>query len=281
MEVELILKQIEKLILSAEFENAFELSRRLVDKYDNEAFKNELILIHSRYTQITKDAQLGILKYEEFLSHQNRIVQAFLNIIVNKIRKEYKNELNKINLEEKDSLGRTLKIVKETKEVFQLYGGGIIRQRAFYSSFSIPNRATNEPIWNLWQKEHFTELRLERYWLEEHVKKHYCKLILKPFSRREMNVANSQYLILRLKALLNFLETYKDKIDIVIIPEHNSFKKRNILLVGKYFYAESNKHSTQGWKNTSFKSEKIQKRINEFDDEFYQILSEMKLPAAS
>ncbi|NJO89277.1 MAG: hypothetical protein HC831_10200 [Chloroflexia bacterium] len=103
------------------------------------------------------------------------------------------------------------------------------------------------------------------------MKDSYCKLIVHPYFKLDRG---KQASISRIKTLIEFIDSNKDIVDIVI-DEDNSARKWNLLIVGNRFYCESHQaDSSSGYINTNFEwdDEKVRQEINKFDERFNQLL---------
>lgn len=148
-----------------------------------------------------------------------------------------------------------------------------LRQRGALSSFSIPNRLLNDPVWDLrgdssqFYRKH---LRNERIALEQHARQSGCSLILDPdtFVAR-MSGDNPIRMHSRLSTLREFLESMPDeKVQVAITRRA---QEGNVTILGDWFVAESQApRPGEGYRQTVFSwhAPTVLKELRRFDQEF-------------
>jgi hypothetical protein len=157
---------------------------------------------------------------------------------------------------------------------------GRVRHRAASTTFSIPDREINDPIWKARdgfydgtppRSDYFYHLQLEeRRALERHARQCGCSLMMGdpeiigesrgPMGRR-----------VRLESLLEFFDRMTDdSLRIIFLPQRET---GNIVMVGDYFVAESVVGRTGGWLQTVFNSHPptVLQRVRKFDQEFEEL----------
>jgi TIR domain-containing protein len=147
-----------------------------------------------------------------------------------------------------------------------------LRQRGALSSFSIPNRALNDPVWDLrGDSSHFyrKHLRNERMALEQHARQCGCSLILDPDAAlARMNKDHPKRISARLSTLLEFLDSMPDeKVQVVITRAQEG----NLTILGDWFVAESQApRPGEGYRQTVFSwhAPTVLKELRRFDQEF-------------
>ena len=148
-----------------------------------------------------------------------------------------------------------------------------LRQRGALSSFSIPNRVLNDPVWNLrgdssqFYRKH---LRNERMALEQHARESGCSLILDPDAAlSHMSKDNPKRMSARLSTLLEFLESMPDeKVQVAITRRA---QEGNVTILGDWFVAESQSpRPGEGYRQTVFSwhAPTVLKELRRFDQEF-------------
>jgi len=189
---------------------------------------------------------------------------------------------------------RTQFLVSETQRVY-LYAKGRfpnhdfrIRQRAAFTSFSIPDRSPDHPMWTnhaVWNKLGETErelLRRERQILEAHATSFGCVLIIDPFVlpfEAEEDIGDGKpvpqpkypvgALIARLETLLKFLKAQDPTRCAVTIRKGRIHGNRTI--IGDWLCADAIvPHYKNGYRQTIFSRHgpTVLSRIQEFDREF-------------
>jgi len=158
---------------------------------------------------------------------------------------------------------------------------GRVKQRAAFTSFSIPDAIIGDPIWQFVhsggsKSDYFNELlREERIALERHARVEGCDLIMDPYILPDKMIPKTR--ITRLNILLNFLDSIEDsQIDIVCIDK---FMDANITIICDWFLAESRAvRLSSGWKQTIFSwhTPTVLQGIQQFDSMFEKLLKNMK-----
>lgn len=117
---------------------------------------------------------------------------------------------------------------------------GVVRQRALFSSFSIPREDPADPVWTAIdhprnRSEFYRQrLRREREVMEEHAGRCGCQLILHPFGLATDDGESQRE---RLRQLIGFLEKQPDETTRVAIS--HSGLKESLILVGDWSGARS------------------------------------------
>lgn len=256
------------------FEN---LSRLIAEIKDNE-FEGDLILLQSMYNSFEKEKRVNIISSSEYIQGMNKIKFSLL-AITNDIESKYSNEKElEINLFVETAKEMAISLGKKAKLIYEIKGGQVIRQKSINSTFSLPNRSLNDPIWKKWIKDYHFELQQERFWIGKHLQDQYAKLIIMPFKETDYKIKNPEYAITRLRILKDFIESNKDRIDIVTITD-KEIETKSLAIIGESFYAESKTRDKQNknWTNISFSSKNVLKKIEMFDEEFYEILNKKRL----
>lgn len=136
---------------------------------------------------------------------------------------------------------RTELLVQYSNHLLDRGTYGHVRQRAIFSSFSLPDRDVTEPIWNRLDDRHAGSpfrrqlLREERRALDRHAQMEGCSLIINPlvdYSAVGADVHRAQ-----LETLIAFLSSLPDKkARIALSPRAH---KGNLTLVGDWFVAQA------------------------------------------
>lgn len=266
------IKTINELIEKGEFREALILSRNLAEERKDKNSLKELTLLLARHEELLKEVRNNVISNENRWIEKAKLYQSLVEILEKIAETPFYDKRKLLNLIEKTHSKRTEIIANESKELFEIYGGGVIRQRAVYSSFSIPNRGENEFVWRNLASKHKDQLKNERLWLERHVLNKYCKLIIKPMAVSRLRSKNPKELLVRLQILDEFLKTNLANVDVVTIPEKVLYGRKHLTIVGNWFFAESNDPRSKGWENTSISSKEVDLKIKEFDSEFDQLL---------
>jgi hypothetical protein len=148
-----------------------------------------------------------------------------------------------------------------------------LRQRGALSSFSIPNRVLNDPVWELrgdssqFYRKH---LRNERIALEQHARQTGCSLILDPDAAiTKVSNDNPKRMSARLSTLLEFLESMPD--EKVQVAMTSRAQEGNLTILGDWFVAESQApRPGEGYRQTVFSwhAPTVLKELRRFDQEF-------------
>ena len=180
---------------------------------------------------------------------------------------------------------RTDLLVKNAQLVIDLGARGRVRQRALLSSFSIPDRDIENPIWNQCEGElkrnqyYRSLLRGERRVLEVHASEAGCDLLIDPEFCLERNENEKEATQNRLRILLQFLESPAgENTRVVLSPQA---RKGNLTIVGDWFSAESvsrkrgesNRQTVFNWHAPS-----VLYTLRKFDEEYMECLNESKIP---
>lgn len=153
-----------------------------------------------------------------------------------------------------------------------------VRQKGALSSFHIPEKGINHPVWKARYgsvergPEHCRLQREERVALEKHAKAEGCKLIINPFICYEKYGVVAK--IVRLESLLEFLESMPDAQCEVAINDQMEHDQ-SVTILGDWFAAESvSAQIGQGYRQTIFTrhAPSMMNKIEEFDQEFKERL---------
>jgi hypothetical protein len=154
---------------------------------------------------------------------------------------------------------------------------GRVRHRGSLSSFSLPDRDINHPIWDLRDGIHPRTdysrhlLRRERQGLEQHARACGCSLLIDP-TLDVFNQVGPHVRRARLETLREFLSSMTDdKIRIVMSPRARA---GNLIIVGDWFAAESQvPRAGQGYRQTVFSchAPTVLRLIRRFDQEFEEL----------
>lgn len=276
--MDIIIRKIKTYISNSNIEEAIiEIEKNIVNAF--KLFEEEFLSISASYNELKKNYRMGLIDYSIYQRERLKITSWIVELI-NKIHRININkdaELRKEKLTEKTPFSRTERIALSAKEIFNAGEFGIIRQRSVLSSFTIPNREPNNFVWEERDGDtraiDFKSLQYEeRYWLEKHVMNRYCKLIIKPSILNKIERDKGTLAVYtRLRIFLEFFLANKSKIDIVI---NEKSSKRNILILGNWFFLQSEKPTIHGYEDTLFNWNKddVEEQIKKFDDEFESIL---------
>jgi hypothetical protein len=167
---------------------------------------------------------------------------------------------------------RTEMMSRFANRVKELGSYARLRQRGALSSFSIPNRVLNDPIWDLrgdssqYYRKH---LRNERMALEQHARQCGCSLILDLDFAMSSRSHNPKRMSARLSTLLEFLESMPDDTIQVVITQRA--QEGNLTILGDWFVAESQApRPGEGYRQTVFSwhAPTVLKELRRFDEEF-------------
>lgn len=176
---------------------------------------------------------------------------------------------------------RTSLLAQYANHVINLGAYGRVRQCGAFSSFCLPNKDPNDPIWelregNLRRSDYYHHLqREERRALERHAKECGCFLIIDPtidFKDRGPMVS-----LARLSTLLDFLKCMTDdEMRVIISPKA---REGNLTIVGDWFVADSLVPRPGGYRQTVFNwhAPTVLARARKFDQEFEELYKESGL----
>lgn len=189
---------------------------------------------------------------------------------------------------------RTELIVEKLKSLALEGNFGLIRESGNLSTFSLPNRPIINPAWTKIKYEHDDNrklanlLRKQRYWLEKHALNESCKIMI--HLEYGIGFKNKVHALYRMKTLLEFIKTYRDKVDIVSVPPSYSIETNeefeNILIsnneqnLGLGFFAYSKRaDSSKNLITTEISSDSnaLKQKILEFDEKFDKVLEYQEL----
>lgn len=172
-------------------------------------------------------------------------------------------------------------MVQYARQHLELGQTGCVRQRAVFSSFSLPGRGSSDEEWKKYNPKHRTSeflmdfLEQERELLVAHTLAGKCKLIINPFieSIRDSTVHEAH-----ITQLLRFLNSNAD--DTVDIVVSSKARKGNLTIVGDRFAAQAFlPRPGAGYGQTTFYTHgpTVYQLLVQFDDEFQRLISEKRL----
>lgn len=269
---------IKKLIIAGDIEEAISVLKTAIKNYISD-YEVTLNVIEAQVKQLKDNFLVGRIKDEEYQRARNDINYRIFELIKQVFRHLNENDssLRKKRTKTPDPISRQEMLGIFSKDLWDARAYGIIRQRAAFSSFAIPNRAPTDFIWKERDGDeprlfnHYESSWSERKWLEAHAISTYCKLIIKPSIAREIAVNRGRKAaILRLKCLRDFLVSNNDKIDVITTDSLGE----NIIIVGNWFFSKSDKPTDKGWEDTAFEWDKllVENQIEQFDLEFQSLL---------
>ncbi|MCD4785057.1 MAG: toll/interleukin-1 receptor domain-containing protein [Candidatus Eremiobacteraeota bacterium] len=177
-------------------------------------------------------------------------------------------------------------LANNANRIIKLGYHGHIRQHSTFSSFSIPDRDLEDPIWKERDGKHPRSeyyhylLREERQAMERHARKEGCDLLIDPTFTMQTRLLSSKKS--RLITLYEFLESMEDDKVRVVCSERG--RKANIYLVGDWFVAESRLlRSGEGWRQTIFNwhSPTVLQCVQKFDETFETLHGKLGLKTRS
>jgi hypothetical protein len=160
-----------------------------------------------------------------------------------------------------------------------------VRQQAELSSFCIPDKSVDDPIWDQRSGTHarslyyYSLLREERRALEDHAREEGCYLIIDP----TVDLGKTDTTAVRLSILLEFLCSMPD--DKVQVVTTARVREGNLTIVGDWFVAESLvRLRSEGYRQTVFSwhAPTVLRWVRKFDQEFQELYKQSGLePGAS
>jgi hypothetical protein len=154
-----------------------------------------------------------------------------------------------------------------------VFGAGMVRQRAYYTSFSLPDEAIDQPIWaereygQARSPDYLEAQRRERQVMDALAQKYGCRLIIDP--RRDRFPGEVIGWRARLKVLRKFLADERHEY-VEAMPEELA-EPHNVVLVGDRFLAEADSRlAGQGYLRTQFTwhAPTVLYRVGRFDKRF-------------
>lgn len=246
------------------------------DVIDSDIF----VLMEAEFNILKNNHFKGTIIDEDFTRGNLRISSKLLELIGEFTKTAVKNSTTERKEKEIiiDPVSRQERLGYFAKQLYEEGQYGVIRQKAVLSSFAIPNREPSDFLWRerdeikIRGNNHYSSSYSERRWFENHVLKTYGKLIIQPSlamdiaKRRGKNAG-----LLRLKCLLEFLQSNKDKVDVVI---SDNLKKENQIIVGNWFFSSANKPTDFGFEDTAFEWQKdlVEVQIEKFEFEFNHLI---------
>lgn len=171
------------------------------------------------------------------------------------------------------AIERPRMMTRHGERVLGMSGDGKVRQRAYYTSFSIPDRSLNDPIWT--RREHgqrrmldyLQSQRKERQVMEKLARRHGCRLLVDP--RPQLFSGDRTAWRARIEVLADFVRSMSDsKLEIMTTTMH---EPHNLVLVGDQFLAEADSRvAGQGYQRTHFSchAPSVLVHVAGFDEEF-------------
>lgn len=171
-------------------------------------------------------------------------------------------------------------MARHANKAIELGGYSRIRQRGGLTTFSVPDRDTDDPIWRIRDGafprsdffHHF--LREERRSLERHAKQAGCDLIIDPTIPDTSGVLATGTKV-RLLSLRDFLVSLPASQTRVVCSERA--RDANVTVVGNWFSAQSKlRWPGQGWRQTIFDwhPPTVLRAVREFDELLATLLAE-------
>ncbi len=180
---------------------------------------------------------------------------------------------------------RTELMARFANRVAELGGYSEVRQQAQLSSFCIPDKSEDDPIWDLrsgtcaGSHYYYSLLREERRALEAHARAEGCFLIIDP----TVDLGKTDTTRVRLSILLEFLCSMPD--DKVQVVTTARVREGNLTIVGDWFVAESLvRLRSKGYRQTVFSwhAPTVLGWVRKFDQEFEELYRQSDLqPGAS
>lgn len=182
------------------------------------------------------------------------------------------------------AIDRPRLMVRYAQRTLRKFGGGKVRQKAYYTSFSIPDKPTNDSIWD--RREHdqrrmedyLDEQRGERQVMEKLARQGTCRLIIDP--RPALFPGNATGWRARIEILRDFLDSMPDT-HLEVMPA-DLCEPHNLVLVGDRFLAEADSRiAGQGYQRTHFTwhAPTVLWRLRRFDEEFEDLCTSRGLRA--
>lgn len=180
---------------------------------------------------------------------------------------------------------RTELIAQYANRVVELGSYGYLRHRGALSSFCLPDKDVNDPVWERREgtkpRSHYYHMlqREERRALELHARACGCSLIIDPSIHFDITKLGPLAVKTRLETLLEFLQSIPDEekspdsplVRVVISPRARG---ANMLIVGDWFVAESMvPRPGEGYRQTVFSwhAPTVLRQARKFDQEFEEL----------
>jgi hypothetical protein len=163
--------------------------------------------------------------------------------------------------------------------VLEMGGHAMVRQRGGLSSFSILDKDSEDPLWEIRDGDHPRSqyyhhlLREERRALERHARKKGCRLLIDPTVMTTGGPVRTRRI--RLETLREFLRSMPDKLAQVVCSPRA--RDANITIVGDWFVAESRLRLVgEGWRQTFFNwhAPTVLRAARHFDQVFDGLMKE-------
>lgn len=200
---------------------------------------------------------------------------------------EAKEKYNKVL---KTAEGRANHIITELSNSANI-GDWMVREKGNFSSFSLPNRHINSFAWKelSWLSDEEKDLglkellRKQRGWLDRYVSNGHCRLIIN--LEVGLSYRTSKHNLFRLLALLDFIKTNRDRVEVVSAPPPLP-SYQNLLIVENLGNEEiilclkSNTPTEAGLMNSrkqDVDTDKNRAVIKKFDEEFEEILEKLNM----
>jgi hypothetical protein len=195
----------------------------------------------------------------------------------------------------KEPEDRTVLLTRYAEQVPTVSGKqsfGRIRQRGAPGTFAIPNQNIYAAAWRARDpggrdsQHRIKGLLAERQVLEINAREAGCRLIVDPMEDYDRNYGPGATRA-RLQTLVEFLQQdYSPGGNVEIVLDRRQDRGhglRSVTLVGDWFVAEAVAGTTHGYRQTIFTrhAASVRSAIEEFDNEFKNLLDEQNIPAAS
>jgi hypothetical protein len=174
-----------------------------------------------------------------------------------------------------NAIDRPLLMVQYAEKVLsesEAWGGGFVRQRAYYTSFSLPDEGIAQPIWR--QREHgkprpadfLRAQRHERQIMEKLAQRHGCRLIIDP--HRNLFPGHGGGWKARLTVLRDFIGNRS--IDVEVIPIDLQEPHNEVLVGDRFLAGADSRLPGQGYLRTQFTwhAPTVLDRVRRFDEDF-------------
>lgn len=173
---------------------------------------------------------------------------------------------------------RAVMMAKYANNVERLGEYDCVRQRGGLSSFHIPDRSLNDPVWkDRYDGEKKSDYHCkcqmnERQALEKHARRKGCRLIINPSILETHFGPRAQKA--RIRTLVDFMESIQDGM-IQVAVNNEMGMQESITMVGDWFAAESVSRSIRGgYRQTNFTrhAPSMKNRVEQFDRELADLL---------
>jgi TIR domain len=150
---------------------------------------------------------------------------------------------------------RTKLMVRYASDISKLGFSGHVRQKGALSSFHLPDKSLNDPVYDIRYgneppgEYRYRWIRLERQELEKHARVSGCSIIIDPYLSYTERGPKAR--IVRLEELLEFLRSMPDdKVNVGI--KKGLSKEEHLTIVGDWFAADAFSNKGKGYLQTMF-----------------------------